>query len=186
MEDSLVPESDEGAHTSGSPSARPALIITTIAIALVVIAFDQLSKWWALNTLTLHKTVPVLGNALQWLLKMNSGAAFSLLSDTTWLFTILSTVVSVVIVINLPKIQARVWAVVIGLVLGGALGNLIDRLVREPSFGVGHVVDFIYTPWMLPAIYNVADIAVVSGMVLFLLCMLLGVQANGRRVKKHD
>ena len=48
-----------------------------------------------------------------------------------------------------------------GLLLGGVLGNLTDRLFREPGFGVGHVVDFIYTPWMMPAIFNVADIAIV-------------------------
>ena len=44
------------------------------------------------------------------------------------------------------------------------LGNLTDRLFREPGFPVGHVVDFSNTPWMMPAIHNVAHIYIVSMM----------------------
>ena len=39
-----------------------------------------------------------------------------------------------------------------------------DFVVGEPGFAVGHVVDFIYTPWMMPAIYNVADMFIVTMM----------------------
>ncbi|MBN9611940.1 MAG: signal peptidase II, partial [Actinobacteria bacterium] len=65
------------------------------------------------------------------------------------------------------------------LLLGGVLGNLTDRLTRPPGFPVGHVIDFISTPWMIPAIYNVADIAIVSGMILFVLISLLGLPIDG-------
>jgi signal peptidase II len=64
-------------------------------------------------------------------------------------------------------------------VLGGALGNLTDRLFREPSFGMGHVVDFIQLPNF--AIFNVADSAVVSGVVIICLLTVLGIGADGRR-----
>ena len=65
------------------------------------------------------------------------------------------------------------------------LGNLTDRLLREPSFGLGHVIDFISTPWLIPAIYNVADIAIVSSMVLFMILTIRGVGLDGIRESKR-
>jgi signal peptidase II len=48
-----------------------------------------------------------------------------------------------------------------GIFLAGVVGNLIDRLIREPSFGNGHVVDFIQIPFNFP-VFNLADIFIVS------------------------
>lgn len=45
----------------------------------------------------------------------------------------------------------------------------------------GHVVDFISTPWMVPAIYNVADIAIVSSMVIFIFLTLRSIGLDGTR-----
>ena len=63
------------------------------------------------------------------------------------------------------RIRSVAWAALFGLLLGGTLGNLTDRLIRPPGFGVGHVVDFILVPWLLPAIFNLADTAIVTSMV---------------------
>ena len=79
------------------------------------------------------------------------------------------------------RVRSRLWAVVLGLLLGGVLGNLTDRLFREPGFPVGHVVDFISTPWMMPAIYNVADIFIVAMMIAVALLVLLGLHIDGTR-----
>ena len=68
----------------------------------------------------------------------------------------------------------------VGVLLGGLLGNLTDRLFRAPGFGVGHVVDFLQIP-LLPAIFNLADVAIVSSMVLFLILTIRGVGLDGRR-----
>jgi len=67
------------------------------------------------------------------------------------------------------------------MLLGGALGNLLDRLFREPGFGRGHVVDFISTPWMMPAIYNIADSFICISMVIFVLLVIFGVNLDGTR-----
>jgi signal peptidase II len=61
------------------------------------------------------------------------------------------------------------------------LGNLTDRLLREPGFAVGHVVDFISTPWMMPAIYNVADIFIVTMMIGVAVLVLIGLRLDGTR-----
>ena len=83
------------------------------------------------------------------------------------------------------RVRSRLWAVALGLLLGGVLGNLTDRLFREPGFAVGHVVDFINTPWMMPAIYNVADIFIVSMMIGVALLVLVGLHFDGTRDRKQ-
>jgi signal peptidase II len=75
---------------------------------------------------------------------------------------------------------------VFGLLLGGVLGNLTDRLFREPSVGLGHVIDFISTPWIVPAIYNVADMSIVASMGLFLILTIRGIGLDGKRASKQS
>ena len=145
---------------------------------------DQFTKFLVTTNLTVGESVPVFGQALVLYFVKNSGAAFSLGAGYTWIFSILAAVVVVVIVWFARRIRSRAWAIVFGLLLGGVLGNLTDRLFREPSFGLGHVVDFISTPWMLPAIYNVADICIVVSMALFILLTLFGVNLDGTRTTR--
>lgn len=160
-----------------------------IASALLVLAgaaiaaygLDQFSKFLVVSNLTEGEVVPVIGSALQWQFVRNPGAAFSLASGMTWIFTILAAAVITFIVWFARRIRSIAWAVVFGLLLGGVLGNLTDRLLREPSFGLGHVVDFISTPWLIPAIYNFADIAIVSSMVLFMILTIRGIGLDGTR-----
>ncbi len=170
---------------------RAAKVGTTTALlilvggALAVYGLDQLSKYLVVTNLTEGEVVPVLGTVLQWQFVRNPGAAFSLASGMTWIFTILAAGVITFIVWFARRIRSIAWALVFGLLLGGVLGNLTDRLFREPSFGLGHVVDFISTPWMLPAIYNVADIAIVSSMVLFMILTIRGVGLDGTRESRR-
>ena len=162
-------------------------VLTLLGIsAVVVYTADQLSKMWVMSTLTEGVSEPVLGDFLQFYFVRNPGAAFSLSSGTTWVFSILAAVVTVVIIVFARKIRSIAWAVVFGLLLGGTLGNLTDRLTKENgegivSFGNGLVIDFISTPWMMPAIYNVADIAIVSSMCLLVLLTLMGIHIDGTR-----
>ncbi len=103
----------------------------------------------------------------------NSGAAFSVGSGSTWLFTIVAAVVVVVVLRMAPRLTSLAWAATMGLLLAGALGNLTDRLVRPPAFLRGHVVDFIdYNGWFIG---NVADICIVVAAIV-----LLGLSLTGR------
>lgn len=144
-------------------------------------AIDQGTKYLVVANLPLHESVPVIGDFLIFYHVKNPGAAFSLAAGSTWIFSILASLVVIGIVVFAHRIRSIGWAVVIGLLLGGVLGNLLDRLFREPSFGLGHVVDFISTPWMLPAIYNMADIFIVSAMALFLILSFRGINIDGTR-----
>ena len=149
---------------------------------MVVLAADQLAKMIAIENLPPERVVPVIGEALQLYLVRNPGAAFSLGENVTWIFTIaLAVVACVILFLAVTRVRSRLWAVVLGLLLGGVLGNLSDRLFREPGFPVGHVVDFISTPWMMPAIYNVADVFIVSMMISVALLVLFGLRLDGTR-----
>lgn len=154
------------------------LLAGIFGIAGIVLLLDQTSKWLALSKLTPGEPVKVFGQALQWVLVKNSGAAFSFLQEATWVFTIISSSVVIFIIVASRKITSPRTAIVAGLVLGGASGNLVDRFFREPGVGIGHVIDFIFTPWIVPAVYNIADIAIVFGMGLFLLFTLFPGRKN--------
>ncbi len=163
------------------PLHRSAAGATVAILAALVLAADQYVKHLTIENLPKHEAVPVLGEFLQLYYVRNSGAAFSIGSDMTWIFTIAMVVVAAVIVWKTVEVRSRLWAVVLGCLLGGVLGNLTDRLLREPGFAVGHVVDMISMPWMLPAIFNVADIFIVSGMISVALLVVFGMRLDGTR-----
>lgn len=154
-------------------------------LAAVVLAADQFVKYLTVEHLPLEEAVPVLGNFLQLFYIRNSGAAFSIGAGMTWIFTIALTIVAGVIIWKTLSVRSRLWAVVLGALLGGVLGNLTDRLLREPGFAVGHVVDMISMPWMLPAIFNVADIFIVTGMISVALLVVIGLRLDGTRERDH-
>jgi signal peptidase II len=170
--------------TGRAPINKAAAGITIAILAVLVLAADQLAKFWAIHNLPPEQPVHVIGDFLIFFLIRNSGAAFSLGSGVTWLFTIALTVVAAVIIVLALRIRSRAWAIVLGLLLGGVLGNLSDRLFREPGFAVGHVVDFISTPWMMPAIYNVADMFIVTMMIGVAILIVIGLRLDGTRDRR--
>lgn len=161
---------------------RSRALIVLAVVALGVFALDQFSKYLVVSRLTEGEVVRVLNDVLQLHFVRNPGAAFSLASGSTWIFSIIATGVVVFIVWFAGRIRSLAWALVFGLLLGGVLGNLTDRLLREPGFGLGHVVDFISTPWMIPAIYNVADMSIVTSMAVFMILTIRGIGLDGKRV----
>ncbi|WP_138413845.1 signal peptidase II [Sinomonas gamaensis] len=175
----VTPPRGEASPSSGRsrPSGRAIAVLALLAV--VAYATDQLTKLWVTSTMLEGERIPVLPPLLHWYFIRNSGAAFSIGENVTWVFTIVMTVVSLAILVYARRVHSLGWAIALGLVLGGALGNLTDRLFREPSFGMGHVVDFIQLPNF--AIFNVADSAVVSGVVLICLLTVLGIGADGLR-----
>lgn len=161
---------------------RRAVVLLALVAALAY-SGDQLTKLWVTSTMVEGQRIPVLPPLLQWYYIRNSGAAFSIGEGVTWVFTIVMTAVSIGIIVYSRKVRSVWWGVALGLVLGGALGNLTDRLFREPSFGMGHVVDFISLPNF--AIFNVADSAVVCGVVLVCLLTLAGRSPDGSRQRQE-
>jgi signal peptidase II len=171
-----------GASLSRDRRRRP-LVLGLLALAVVVLVVDQLTKVWAEQTFTEGERTPVLGDLLGLTLLHNSGAALSLASGMTWVFTVAAVVVSVVVLRVAHRLGSLGWSVALGLLLGGALGNLADRLFRPPAFGRGHVVDFIAYGNLF--VGNVADIAIVAAAGLIVLLSLRGIGLDGSR-GDHD
>lgn len=153
------------------------------AIALVV---DIVTKVLAVEYLAGERPVKLFGGALYLTLARNTGAAFSLGTGMTIVFTLLALVVVVVIVRTARKLYSRGWALSLGLVLGGAMGNLVDRIFRHPAPLRGAVIDFIslFDPWgQVWPIFNIADSAIVVGGVLVVVLAFSGVEMNGTRTR---
>lgn len=137
-----------------------------LSAALVVV--DQVVKYVVRQGIPLHTAVDFLpGMALTYV--KNTGAAFSLFQEHTWLLTLLSGVVSVALVVALAKkIIPHWWGMLsLALLLGGAVGNFLDRLL------LGYVTDMFATTFMNFPVFNVADIGVVLGGVLLCVSVIL-------------
>ncbi|MCQ5128343.1 signal peptidase II [Butyricicoccus faecihominis] len=141
-----------------------------IIAAVLMIAADQAVKYWALTVLQPQGTIPVIENVFHLTYVENRGAAFSLFAkfDSPWLFVVLATVITIVIIYVLHKgvIQSNLgrWSLV--LVAAGALGNAIDRAVR------GFVVDLFDFRLIHFPVFNVADIFICLGGLLFVIYVL--------------
>ncbi len=147
---------------------RRPLLLLYLTASLVILA-DQLSKAWILQTLGTREGSfrPVIDDLLWLRLVHNSGAAFGMLSNASFLFGLAAVGVAAGILIFSRRLANASWLVRtgLGLELGGALGNLIDRI------RYGYVVDFIdvrVEPRLWPFVFNVADAAISLGVVLLL------------------
>ncbi|TMR20033.1 signal peptidase II [Nonomuraea zeae] len=172
-------------------------------LAAVIYLADLITKTVVLRTLEGRAPLVVIQDVLQFRVIFNSGAAFSIGTGMTFIFTFIAAGVVVAIVRTARKLGSRSWAITLGLLLGGALGNLTDRLLRYPS-GIGrstqfqgHVVDFIEVlPGHFPIIdyfpvFNIADSAIVCGGILAVILAWRNVQIDGSResakeVEKSD
>jgi signal peptidase II len=176
------PAADSGSGSGpdpGRPATRWGLIGLLVAVAVFVVTVDQLTKAWVVATMPGRDPIRVVGSLLQVTYTRNSGAAFSIGTGTTWIFTAIALVVVVVILRTSRRLGSWAWAVAMGALLGGALGNLSDRLFRAPGFAVGHVVDFLELPhW---PVFNVADSCIVSSALLIGLLGLRGIAIDGSR-----
>ncbi len=160
-------------------ATRRRLLVLLWLVCVLGYAADQVTKWLALANLSGSEVVPLVDGWLGLRLLFNPGAAFSLGEGTTWLFTAVAVVVVVVIVRVSRRLGSRRWAIALGLLLSGALGNLTDRLLREPGFGRGHVIDFIaYRDWFVG---NVADVWIVGAAAAIALLGVVGISPDGSR-----
>jgi len=163
-------------------NTRPIFILIGVAVSVVIL--DQLTKAWAIAELRPRMlpggegSIEIVGSLLRLTYTQNTGAAFSLGTGYTWIFTIVAAVVAIVIIRSARELGSIAWAVGLGGLLGGLLGNLVDRLTREPGIGQGYVVDFIQLPNF--PVFNVADMSITCSAVLMVVLALKGVDYRGR------
>ncbi|WP_436756914.1 signal peptidase II [Streptosporangium sp. V21-05] len=184
----LTGDIEEGAAPAAPlPKRRRIAVLATIVP--IVYALDLATKTLVLRTLEGREPLVVIPDLLQFRVIFNSGAAFSLGTGMTIVFTCVAAAVVVAILRTARNLRSLPWAITLSLLLGGALGNLTDRIFRWPSgFGPGrpsplqgHVVDFIETfPGHFP-VWNIADSSIVCGGVLAVILAWRGYQIDGTR-----
>lgn len=138
-------------------------------LAALIVAADQGVKYLVRANIALGQHVSFLPGVMDLTFVKNTGAAFSMLEEHTWLLTLLSGVVAVILAVLLARRILPHWfgQLALGLLLGGAVGNFIDRLL------LGYVTDMFAAAFLNFPVFNVADIAVVVGGVLLCVHVIL-------------
>lgn len=171
--------SSDRTNTEPTGRSRRRRLWLFAAIAATAYALDVVTKVLAVEHLRGEPRIPLVGDVLSLYLTYNSGAAFSFLTGYTEVLTVVAVAATVVVVWVARRLGSTGWAIALGFLLGGVLGNLTDRLVREPGFMRGHVVDFLMLPNF--PVFNVADIWINIAAATIILQALRGINVDGTR-----
>ncbi len=152
-----------------------------VGVAAFVLAADIISKAVVVAHLRPDQPVHLLGNVFDLWLTRNPGAAFSVGTGETAVFTVIAFGVIVYIARTARKLYSAGWAIALGLLLGGAMGNLGDRIFRAPGLFRGDVVDWIGVVPRYYPIFNLADSAIVCGGILTVILAMRGYHLDGTR-----
>ena len=153
------------------------------ALVLALVALDQAVKYLVRAHIPLGESIPFLPHILDLTYVQNTGAAFSIFREHTWLLALLSLIVSILLYVAL----ARKWITrhplgrtCLAMVLAGAVGNLIDRARLQ------FVTDMFQTTFIDFPVFNVADICIVVGGIAFCLYYLLLFEKLEGKEGGHD
>lgn len=157
------------AGVASSHRLRSALILGIAGLAWL--ALDVLTKsWFTANYAVGEASAHSLWGIVRFHLVHNTGAAWGMFGDSTFALGVMSLVVCAaltVYLIGLSPNASTLEALGIALVVAGGLGNAIDR------FALGYVVDFIEPVFIDFPVFNIADIGVTCGFVLFIVGLLV-------------
>lgn len=179
----------EDSTPKASAPSRQRRIIEALIVVVVALGLDLWSKAWAWDTLREGTSITVIKNWAYFEFGFNTGAAFSFLRDVSFAreafigFTVLALGYMGFLAMTIPT-RSRAAFIAVALVSGGALGNLHDRLIRqmeirgELKYGVVDFIKVFYWKGKVWPTFNVADIALVVGVLLLLLVLRNEEQPN--------
>lgn len=133
--------------------------------AVILILLDQLSKQWIVNHIPLNAIRKCVPGIFSLTYLRNYGAAFSILQNQQWFFTVITlAVVGAACYYFIKNINGNFWFLFgLLLIISGGIGNFIDRL------RLGYVIDMVHLDFMNFAIFNLADSYLTVGvMILFI------------------
>ncbi|MEC1638339.1 signal peptidase II [Schinkia azotoformans] len=144
-------------------------------IAIIVILIDQWSKWLVVKKMELGESITIIDQFFYLTSHRNRGAAWGILQGQMWFFYIITIIVIIAVIYYIRKLAKKDplmgWS--LGLILGGAIGNFIDRLIRKEVVDFfDFYLNFYFFKYNYP-IFNVADAALVAGVILILIHTLL-------------
>ena len=164
----------------GKPYRR-ALPWISLAIAAVLLAADQITKYFVLRNLEPIHSVQIINGLLEFSYIENTGAAFGLFKNMGWFVFLITAAASVALLVILFRYRKHSFFsyAASALLIAGGIGNLLDRIVR------GFVVDFIHVMFF-DYIFNFADCCVTVGVALFVIHVLLLSAREKRQEQAED
>ncbi|WP_155965717.1 signal peptidase II [Streptococcus ruminantium] len=134
----------------------------------VLIGLDQLVKGWTVANIELDTVRDFVPGFMSLAYLRNYGAAYSILQNQQWFFTIVTIIVMIGLVwYFIKQINGSFWILFsLSLIMAGGLGNFIDR-VR-----LGYVVDMFHLDFINFPVFNVADICLTVGVGILFICIL--------------
>ncbi|HEM2809409.1 TPA: signal peptidase II [Streptococcus suis] len=145
-------------------------------LAAVLIAVDQLVKAWTVANIELDTVEPFIKGFMSLAYLRNYGAAWSILQNQQWFFTIVTIVaVTGLIWYYVKQIKGSLWTLFsLALMIAGALGNFIDRI------RLGYVVDMFHLDFISFPVFNVADMCLSVGVGILFICIMKE-ESNGSK-----
>lgn len=137
-------------------------------VSIILIA-DQISKLLISTKMILNQEIVLIPKVFSILYVKNTGAAFSILQNSSTLLTIINVVFIVILhlLIKKEKNLTKLNCIFLGLIMGGMFGNLLDRIIHHG------VIDFIYIKIINFPVFNIADIGITLGVVLLLISSII-------------
>ncbi|HFI0795032.1 TPA: signal peptidase II [Streptococcus suis] len=145
-------------------------------LAAVLIAVDQLVKAWTVANIELDTVEPFIKGFMSLAYLRNYGAAWSILQNQQWFFTIVTiATVTGLIWYYVKQIKGNLWTLFsLALMIAGALGNFIDRI------RLGYVVDMFHLDFISFPVFNVADMCLSVGVGILFICIMKE-ESNGSK-----
>lgn len=153
-----------------------------LLLVVLIIGADQLVKFWAVQTLMSGSSIVLIPGIFRLTYVENRGAAFSFLENHISFFVIATLLVLCAIIYAFLKklIPTKLGRLALAFVAGGAVGNLIDRILH------GYVVDMFYFELIDFPVFNVADIFIVIGGILFAYYVLVQYDKVNNREQSRE
>ena len=144
--------------------------IFTVLSIIAGICLDQYTKYLAVTHLKERPSIVIIRNVFELSYLENKGAAFGIMQNQRWFFIVSFVFIIAIILWIYIKLPASVRFLPLhacsALIVMGAIGNLVDRVK------LGYVIDFFYFSLIDFPIFNVADIFVVTGVILLAVLIL--------------
>ena len=145
--------------------------------SVLIILIDRGIKLWIIRSLEVGQAMEFIPGILRIIHVENTGAAFSIFSNMRWPLIIVSSVAVIVLVfVILLYRDGEIGRLSASFMLGGAVGNLIDRAAS------GKVTDMFEPVFINFAVFNVADIFVTVGCLIFVAHLIhLMIKQHGKK-----